>query len=831
MDPLSVTASIIAILQLTVKVSEGLKDLTDASTDRIQFETDIRYLSNLLVALLSRIDESSDDPWHVRARELGAKGGLIYQYRVALVLLRDKISAGHGIKKIGKALLWKYIKDDAERILLGMERLKSFVQMALGMDHFELSRAIESRVSSLQEDNNIIGEGVGAIQHDIDRQRHHLIMNWLSSADFPAQQADFLALVQADTGLWFLNSPEFNEWLQGPSKTLFCHGIPGAGKTMIAAIAVDYLHNNMESPDVGVAYLYCSYKRQADQNAPDLLAAILKQLVQDRPSIAQPLSSLYNSHKVRGTRLSLNECTDQDGTRSQLLKFCRDFGEQTDLRLMVTSRDIPDIADEFKRIPQLEVRASNADVRQYVGGKVKQLAKCVQRDGDLQELVQNKIVEAVDGMFLLAYLHLKSLVGKRTKANIISTLDNLSKGPEALNDAYSEAIVRIDSQPEDDRISAKNVLAWILYAQRPLTTTELCHALATRTTDKELDLDNIPDIKDLVSVCAGLVTIDEESQIVRLVHYTTQNYLVSIQEKWIHDIQYHIASTCLTYLCFNTFTTGSCTSDVEFESRLEQHEFLDYCAQYWGQHVAAVQERICGPAMVLLQNTELIASATQAHTIALKKSKWDRYSQDIPKNVTGLHLAVSFGLSYLCEQLLPSDQGEKLTLADARDSDGLTPLMWAARNGHEDAVMLLLRIAEVNPNARDNEGRTPLIWAALNGHENTVKQLLLSTNRVYPNVGDDGGWTPLVWAARNGHKDTVEQLLVDPNAKEKNGWTPLFLAVYQGFEGIVKLLLSTNKANLDEEDNGIPMLLKLAAAEGHEDIAELLKEKCSLRKA
>jgi hypothetical protein len=90
---------------LTVKVGEGLKDVADAPTDRIQFETDIRYLSNLLVTLLSRIDESSNDPWHARARELGAKDGLIYHYRVALELLSDKISAGHGIKKIGRTFL------------------------------------------------------------------------------------------------------------------------------------------------------------------------------------------------------------------------------------------------------------------------------------------------------------------------------------------------------------------------------------------------------------------------------------------------------------------------------------------------------------------------------------------------------------------------------------------------------------------------------------------------------------------------------------------------------------------------------------------------------
>lgn len=62
MDPLSVTASIIAILQLTVKVGEALSDAKDASKDRSQFTADTSNLSKPLVAPLSRLDESSNDP-------------------------------------------------------------------------------------------------------------------------------------------------------------------------------------------------------------------------------------------------------------------------------------------------------------------------------------------------------------------------------------------------------------------------------------------------------------------------------------------------------------------------------------------------------------------------------------------------------------------------------------------------------------------------------------------------------------------------------------------------------------------------------------------------
>lgn len=65
---------------------------------------------------------------------------------------------------------------------------------------------------------------------------------------------------------------------------------------------------------------------------------------------------------------------------------------------MVTSRFIPDIVIEFRLIPMLEVRASDADVGQFVGAQMYRLPKCVQRDDELQGFVQDKIVEAVEGM-------------------------------------------------------------------------------------------------------------------------------------------------------------------------------------------------------------------------------------------------------------------------------------------------------------------------------------------------------------------------------------------------------------------------------------------------
>ena len=109
--------------------------------------------------------------------------------------------------------------------------------------------------------------------------RHDAIMQWLSPTDFPAQQHDIISRRQEGTGQWFLDAPEFKRWLQGSDETLFCPGIPGAGKTMMTAIAINHLCGMAEGNDIGIAYLFCNYKAQTDQSAPSLLAALAKQLV------------------------------------------------------------------------------------------------------------------------------------------------------------------------------------------------------------------------------------------------------------------------------------------------------------------------------------------------------------------------------------------------------------------------------------------------------------------------------------------------------------------------------------------------------------------------
>jgi ankyrin repeat protein len=457
--------------------------------------------------------------------------------------------------------------------------------------------------------------------------------------------------------------------------------------------------------------------------------------------------------------------------------------------------------------------------------------------------------------FLLACLYVDSLVGKNTKTKVKSALQKFSrnnnKEPKKLyDDVYNEALQRIEDQQLDNKKTAKKALSWITYAERQLTTRELRHALAVELGEldednisnsediaticaglvaEKLDKDNIPDVEDIVSVCAGLVTVDEKSNIIRLVHYTTQEYFERIREKWFPYAQLRIASTCLTYLSFSPFRSGSCPSDDEFKSRLGENVFLDYASRYWGQHAQTVQEPVSELASSFLQDTYLVSSAVQAMSIS--SYQVSNYSQRFPKGTTGLHLTAIFGLLHLSDVLLSQSEGNISISANAKDNSGRTPLLWAAEKGHEAVVKLLLETGEVDVDSKDTAaGRTPLSWAAREGHEAVVK-LLLETGKIDVDSKDTySGRTPLSWAAGKGHEAVVKLLLetgkVDVDLKDTAaGQTPLSWAAEKGHEAVVKLLLETGKIDVDSKDTYYDRTpLSWAARKGHEAVVKLLLE-------
>jgi hypothetical protein len=149
---------------------------------------------------------------------------------------------------------------------------------------------------------------------------------------------------------------------------------------------------------------------------------------------------------------------------------------------------------------------------------------------------------------------------------------------------------RIFAQGEEASETARKVLSWILCARRPLSTFELLHALAVEIGDTEIDEDNFLDTEQLLTICAGLVTIDETSEHVRFIHYTTQEYLQRNRETWLPGAEVEIARICTAYLSLNDLSAGPCSSTQDYDRRVETLALLEYSAVHWGSHTNVLVE-------------------------------------------------------------------------------------------------------------------------------------------------------------------------------------------------------------------------------------------------
>lgn len=128
---------------------------------------------------------------------------------------------------------------------------------------------------------------------------------------------------------------------------------------------------------------------------------------------------------------------------------------------------------------------------------------------------------------------------------------------------------------------------------------------------------------------------------------------------------------------------------------------------------------------------------------------------------------------------------------NCRDKNGLTPLIWAAIQGHEEVVSLLLdRGGDLE--AKNHNGDTTLMWASIMGHREVVECML--DRGAKADIGEpNSGVTALMAAAAKGHSDVAQVLLEKGaaiNARDRNGNTALTHASIKGCGEVVDLLLA-----------------------------------------
>jgi len=391
-----------------------------------------------------------------------------------------------------------------------------------------------------------------------------------------------------------------------------------------------------------------------------------------------------------------------------------------------------------------------------------------------------------------------------------------------LSDAYTATLARLKAQKGYKSVLGLKVLMWVVYSERPLKTQELCHALGVEIGSADLDPENVPALRTLVSSCLGLATVEASSSTVRLVHLTLHEHLAS-DPTLFPNPHATIAEVCLTYLNFG------CIRDLLPTARLAPATtpLLEYASVYWGGHTR--REITEGVKILALR---LLGGFDEHISAQLQLLHYNRHNDGLyfnwakgPTGFTGLHAIAYLGITGIVSAVLEIKEWD----INAYDCMGMTALTWAAVRGHEEMVKRLLGREDINPDqAEAKRGRTPLLWAAEKGYEGVVK-ILLEREDVNLNRADTRyGRTPLLWAVGNGHSGIIKMILgregVNPDqADTECGQTPLWWAASNGDEGIVKMLLAQEGVNPGQEDTECSQTpLWRAASNGHEGIVKIL---------
>ena len=258
---------------------------------------------------------------------------------------------------------------------------------------------------------------------------------------------------------------------------------------------------------------------------------------------------------------------------------------------------------------------------------------------------------------LLAQLSIDHLSQKVTRKGIALSVKSLST---SLDDIYKESIRRIKGQSSEKCRLGMQILMWLYYAKTLFRPRELQHALFSMGLEpKETDFDDgfLIDLELITSSCAGLVSVDEEVDTVRLVHFSVKEYFDGEKDRLFPNATNEIIRSCIRYLSLDAFNVGLCP-ETAIRDRMLKYPFAAYAAQYWIQYEKQSGEELADEVVeevvAFLKNEATSASWIQILRFvegqAQSKGEGDRETQSalserLVKCKTPMEMTEELGLS------------------------------------------------------------------------------------------------------------------------------------------------------------------------------------------
>ncbi|KAK7917369.1 hypothetical protein PG985_010977 [Apiospora marii] len=503
------------------------------------------------------------------------------------------------------------------------------------------------------------GKIIATLQRDLPLEKMNSMFTKLDPPDYQADQQMALTSCHGDSGTWIFQSPSFLNWMQSrvlPDCTLFIHGMPGAGKTSLAARIISHFSAQQDPNHTSFLYFYFKHADNDKRTLSHMLRAFLVQMIRQDATLAlvlyekccsvstteaQKTATLQNwaaellPTQTRCTIVldGLDECnhhSDGQESRRVLEWFLKSVipncvREGSEIRLLcLGQRDglVDHILCDYPSI-FLDTSALHLDdIRSFAGFRASGVAQRFSLDSHEEQAIVQKVVASSNAMFLYARLVMDNLMAQGSTAELDEELNvNFPKG---LDEAYERVAIRILDHPrrsQSQRAAAGQILDWLTCSVRPLRWREIqslfCidpHNGTSNPRNRRVDSCKCicGSFVEMDRLESALVSLDGTDPVVSLVHDTARRYLIQSNRVNLPEASASMAIFSSAYLVSLPFKADPST-DLRGYALNGYFGLLDYFVSSWNDHLNLSIEQSHGLSPSTLHHLQQAVIALMQH--------------------------------------------------------------------------------------------------------------------------------------------------------------------------------------------------------------------------
>ncbi|PHH53003.1 hypothetical protein CFIMG_005071RA [Ceratocystis fimbriata CBS 114723] len=326
-------------------------------------------------------------------------------------------------------------------------------------------------------------------------------------------------------GEWLLASPCFNDWLSRQDNRLWYRGS---------------VRKYTAEKEYQFAYFYILYTEK--YTVYDVLASLCVQMLQHMEPLPSCVTNLWKRRnhgretpspsdikklykqllQGKDTFIVVDALDEFEESRQQeLINSLQPEVTGGNLKLLVTSRDVPDFEDKSEGFRDVKVKANDHDLLAFIDQELnndenKRIRKFIRKDPSLANDIKSRIKERADGVFVVAYLQMQWIMEQRSPAAI---RDCLKKLPNSIDGMYKISFGRIEEKQHDEqRVDCEGIgllfIGWLFYnTMSPhVISEEIAQAFISVMNDSAPSKDDCPlSVNEILASACSLLKYEDEN--------------------------------------------------------------------------------------------------------------------------------------------------------------------------------------------------------------------------------------------------------------------------------------------------------------------------------